>query len=108
MGEHYIAMDDFAYKQGIDANELKAVVILHAFDKCLLHINETTVTSFLSRLNETEKIDPQEHLNLTYTPDYETLGQNFTFNEQSKQRYKDLNTLTAEVNKEVAAEVRKY
>jgi len=103
-----VEMDDVAYKKGLELNEFKAVLILQAFDKCLLNINETTVTSFLSWLNETEKIDPQEHLNLVYTPDFETLSQNFTFNEQSKTRFKDLNTLTAEVNKEVAAEVRKY
>ena len=48
MGEHYVAMDDFAYTKSIDINEFKAVVILHAFDKCLLHINETTVSNFLS------------------------------------------------------------
>ena len=108
MGEHYVAMDDFAYTKSIDINEFKAVVILHAFDKCLLHINETTVSNFLSWLNETEKIDPLEYSNLTYTPDFESLSQNFTFNDLSKQRFKDLNTLTAEVNKEVATEVRKY
>ena len=61
MGEHYVSMEDFAYKKGIDINEFKAVVILHAYDKCLANINSSTVVSFLSWLNETEKIDPSEH-----------------------------------------------
>ena len=101
-------MEDYAYKQSIDINEFRAFVVLHAFDKCLLNINSTTVTNYLSRLNETEKIEPSEYPDLVYTPDLALLATNFTFSESNKTWFKDLNALTADVNKEVAAEVRKY
>lgn len=108
LGEFYVQMEDYAYKQSIDINEFRAFVVLHAFDKCLLNINSTTVTNYLSWLNETEKIEPVEYPDLVYTPDLALLATNFTFSESNKTWFKDLNALTADVNKEVAAEVRKY
>jgi len=59
-------------------------------------------------LNETEKIVPEDHPELILEPNFEIMSKNFAFSPANKTWFTEINDLTAEVNKEVAAEVRKY
>ena len=69
--------------------------------------NEIAKT-YLSKLNETESIDPEEHPELILIPDFDSMSKGFVFSEANKTWFNEINQLTAEVNKEVATEVRKY
>ena len=73
--------------------------MLHAFERCLSFINNTQVTQWLSRLNETDSINATENSHMMYT-NYESLvGVNFT--EANRTRYNEINTITQELNKEI-------
>ena len=74
MGEYYVEMEDYAYKQSLDINQFKASVILQAYDKCLANITGETSNLFLSRLNETDHIIPSNHSDLVLIPDFPSLS----------------------------------
>ena len=82
-------------------------MVLKAFDKCFLGINQTSVTSIVNWLNETDKIVAEDYSEIVLGLELERLAANYTFSETDKSRFNEINKLTSEVNKEVAAEMRK-
>ena len=58
-------------------------------------------------MNETEKIVAEEYEGIVLGLELEKLAANYTFSETDKSRFNEINKLTSEVNKEVAAEMRK-
>ena len=73
--------------------------MLHAFETCLSFINNTQVTQWLSRLNETDSINATENSHMMYT-NYESLVR-VNFTEANRTRYNEINTNTQELNKEI-------
>lgn len=107
MAEDVPNVENFAADSGLNIDEFRITYSIKVIETCLASITEEQSLKLLDAIKDVYSIKLADYPEALQFRDYESLAKDFTFAEDARTRYTEINAITQGLNKEIQAEIRK-